>query len=532
MAKSLVSDQNTVVTHVILVDGQQIPGHFGVVEIKVVREINKIPYARIKLTDGGVAEADDFEIGNSSNFEPGKEITIKAGYQSTDEDIFKGIVIKHGISIDHLGAFLIIECKHIAVKMTIGRKNDIFLEKKDSEVINSIIQTYAINKEVENTSNVHPEIVQHYVSDWDFVLMRADINGLIVIPELDKLSIKAPNLTAAPVYDAAYGTSLISFQADIDARAQLKSVEGYSWDYSKQEVINAKGNATKDNHAGNFKSSKLADAIGLDSFIIQTSAFKSVPVLDTITTAKLTKAQLGFMKGTLKIQGVADINPGDWLNITGLSDRFNGKVFIGGVMHRIDRTGWITECIIGISNDWYVNETPGINAPSASGFIPPFKGLSTAVVQKIHEDPDGNYRVQVTIPTLQKDNLKLWARLSNLYASNESGTFFYPEINDEVIVGFLNEDPQHPIILGKLYSKINKAPLEPADQNPEKAIITREKLTIHFNDEKKIITIHTPGENSITIDDEAQKIVILDQHKNNIEMSDAGISSQVIRRLN
>ena len=60
----------------------------------------------------------------------GKEIEIKAGYKSSTESIFKGIVIKHRITINNYGApQLELEIKDKAIKMTVGRKNAYFKEK-------------------------------------------------------------------------------------------------------------------------------------------------------------------------------------------------------------------------------------------------------------------------------------------------------------------------------------------------------------------------------------------------------------------
>lgn len=90
-------------------------------------------------------------------------------------------------------------------------------------------------------------------------------------------------------------------------------------------------------------------------------------------------------------------------------------------------------------------------------------------------------------------NKLLWARLSTMYATNASGNFFLPEPDDEVVVGFMNEDPGHPIILGGVYGERHKPPYEYEAKNNMKAIVTREKMRIEFNEEKKVITISTPG---------------------------------------
>ena len=54
-------------------------------------------------------------------------------------------------------------------------------------------------------------------------------------------------------------------------------------------------------------------------------------------------------------------------------------------------------------------------------------------------------------------------------------------------------------------------------------IVTRSNLKIEFDDDKKIITLQTPGENIIEINDEERSITITDQNGNTIQMSENGI---------
>jgi uncharacterized protein involved in type VI secretion and phage assembly len=91
-----------------------------------------------------------------------------------------------------------------------------------------------------------------------------------------------------------------------------------------------------------------------------------------------------------------------------------------------------------------------------------------------------------------------------------------PEQGDEVIVGFMNDDPDFPVIIGSLYSKKRKPTSDytPDEKNTKKAIVTSSLLTVEFDDENKIITIKTPAENIICISDKDESITITDQHKN------------------
>ena len=113
------------VTFKILADGTELPATAQVLLIAVEKEINRIPTAKIILSDGDPS-AQEFALSNENLLIPGKEIEIKAGYHSDEETIFKGLVIKHSLKIKSGSAQLIIECRDKAVKLTSGRKSKLF----------------------------------------------------------------------------------------------------------------------------------------------------------------------------------------------------------------------------------------------------------------------------------------------------------------------------------------------------------------------------------------------------------------------
>ena len=67
-------------------------------------------------------------------------------------------------------------------------------------------------------------------------------------------------------------------------------------------------------------------------------------------------------------------------------------------------------------------------------------------------------------------------------------------------------------------------------KNNTKAIVTREKMRIEFNEEKKVITISTPGKNTVEISDDDKHIKLTDQNKNEIVMNSSGISLSSAKR--
>jgi uncharacterized protein involved in type VI secretion and phage assembly len=121
----------------------------------------------------------------------------------------------------------------------------------------------------------------------------------------------------------------------------------------------------------------------------------------------------------------------------------------------------------------------------------------------------------------------VWARLDTPYAGKVRGFFFFPEKGDEVILGFFNDDPRQAVILGSVYSDTNTIPgsFKFSQENADKGMVMKNGARLSFKDDaKSIIELETPGKSKITMDDTTKTIVILDQNKNKIEMSDGGIT--------
>jgi uncharacterized protein involved in type VI secretion and phage assembly len=163
-------------------------------------------------------------------------------------------------------------------------------------------------------------------------------------------------------------------------------------------------------------------------------------------------------------------------------------------------------------------------APPASGLLPGIGGLQIGVVLKLDGDPLNAQRIQISLPVTQAQTQGVWARLIQGYASNGFGAFFLPEVGDEVIVGFLNDDPCHPVVIGAVYSANHVPPYAIEAANDTKAIVTRARHVIAFDEKNKTVTITTPGKNKVVFDDTAQSILLQDQHNNSVKLSEAGIA--------
>jgi uncharacterized protein involved in type VI secretion and phage assembly len=262
--------------------------------------------------------------------------------------------------------------------------------------------------------------------------------------------------------------------------------------------------------------------MGPDEYRLQTSGQISKEQIKNWTDSKLQRAALSAFECRFKFQGSEKAVVGSMIEVAGMGDRFNGNAFISSVRQIIKEGYWLTEVKTGYSSEWFSEEVMNIESPPAAGLTASVQGFHYGIVKKIHEDPDSQTRVLIELP-LMENSEGIWARLANIYASNSFGTFFMPEVNDEVIVGFLNDDTDFPVILGSLYSSKNTPPYTPDEENTIKAIVTKSELKLEFNDDKKIITILTPAGNTICLSDDDESITIEDQNKNKVTFSSDGI---------
>lgn len=516
----------------ILVEGNKISDQYRISEVEVNKAVNRIPYAKITLLDGSAAE-ETFAISESDDFIPGKAVEIRAGYAGEDAPIFQGVVVKHGIRVLGNGqSFLLVSCMDKAAVLTIGRKSTLYLQQKDSDVIGTLLGDAGLQADVAATGQEYPELVRYYATDWDFIVARAEANGLIVLVEAGKVSVKAPDVSSEPELIIRHGDALQTLRAEIDARTQLPSVKCSSWDFSSQSLVSGDSSEPGVNAQGNLSGSDLAQALGVAGFGLATAAPEPQAVLTAWASAQLLKSRLARIRGTVAFDGNAGPRPGQLIELAGVGARFNGKAFVSGVTQRIEPGSWTTEVDLGLSPRWFVEEHPDLQAPSAAALLPGIHGLHLAKVKKIDEDPDGQTRIQVEVPLLESSGSDgIWARLASGYATQNAGIFFMPEVGDEVVLGFINNDPRFPLILGSLYSSQNSPPYTPDADNTRKAIVTKGQIKIILDDEKKDVRIETPGGHSITLSDDQTSIRIVDSSGNKIGMTSSAVTVESVADL-
>ena len=512
----------------IKVDGNAVPREHALNAVSVFAAANRIASAQLAYVDGAAGEG-DFPLSNLDLFKPGAAVEVLAGSGSEPTLVFKGLVVCQRLRLREAASpLLIVDCRHAATRLALTRRSANFFEQTDAEAIETLLAAADVSADVEATSVTHAQLVQHDCSDWDFIVTRATANGLLVLTRGAALAIQAPAL-GSPVAELRYGATLLEFDAEVDARHQSQAVQAVSWNAADQALQVQDGEAPAFASTGNFDADDLAAGAGSETTLLHHAVLDPAEAT-ALASAAMQRARVDLVGGRALCVGIATVQPGDTVKLGGVGKRFSGDVLVTGVRQVFDTAqGWKTHLQFGgIAPDPQLRER--LQAQRVTELLAPVAGLQAGVVTD-NEDPAGEFRVRVRLPLVNDGDDGVWARVASLDAGAERGFFFRPEIGDEVLLGFLDDDPRQPVLLGMLHSSALAAPLAPSNDNPLKGYVSRSKIELLFDDEKKSLTLATPGGNKLVLDDDAKGITLEDQNGNKIVLSSDGIRIESSKAL-
>jgi uncharacterized protein involved in type VI secretion and phage assembly len=167
----------------------------------------------------------------------------------------------------------------------------------------------------------------------------------------------------------------------------------------------------------------------------------------------------------------------------------------------------------------------GHTAPGARWY-----GVYPALVTDVR-DPDNQGRVRVTLPwspDADGGSYEAWARLATLMGGANRGSWFVPDRDDEVLVGFEGGDPRRPYVLGGLWNGSDKPPetMDGGGDNDKKVLRSRNgvKVTLDDADGHERLVLETPGGQKVTLSDGPGTIAIEDANGNSVKLESSGVT--------
>jgi uncharacterized protein involved in type VI secretion and phage assembly len=171
-----------------------------------------------------------------------------------------------------------------------------------------------------------------------------------------------------------------------------------------------------------------------------------------------------------------------------------------------------------------------IDARVAGGLGGRWYGCYPALVSDI-KDPDGQGRVKVTLPWAAdtgSGRYEAWARLATMMGGNNRGSWFVPDVNDEVLVVFEGGDTRRPHVIGGLWNGHDSPPesMDGSGNNYKKVLRSRNgvKVTLDDQDGQEQFICETPGGQKVTLKDGPGSIEIVDSNGNSVKLESAGVT--------
>jgi len=143
--------------------------------------------------------------------------------------------------------------------------------------------------------------------------------------------------------------------------------------------------------------------------------------------------------------------------------------------------------------------------PARSTPKPSIQGPQTAIVagpdgEEVHTDQYGRVRVHFHWDRYSdgKETSSCWVRVSQNWAGSSWGGMHLPHVGQEVIVEFLEGDPDRPIVTGRVYNEDNMPPLELPTHKDKSIISDNYGNMLLFNGEKgkEHISLYSPHHGS------------------------------------
>lgn len=154
-------------------------------------------------------------------------------------------------------------------------------------------------------------------------------------------------------------------------------------------------------------------------------------------------------------------------------------------------------------------------------------GCHLAVVTAL-DDPENLARVKVRLLGLDGEgNAEIWARVALPFAGDHRGTYFIPDVDDEVLCAFVAGDARFPVVLGGLWNGRSQPPeTMSGGQNRLKVIRSKNgvKLTMDDQDGQEKFILETPGGQKVTLKDGPGEVIIEDSSGNSMKLESQGIT--------
>lgn len=426
------------------------------IDVRVEQVVSSADRAVIRFTDA------DFKLIDDGIFHVADELVVGFGTDSNSVvRVFKGEVT--AISIEQASNDrheLVIEAFDKSHRLARGAAPATYLNMTYSDVVTKLAGEFSMTTKLASvlSSPVHQYIVKTGTTT-EFFNMIARSTGTSWHVD-DGQIVFEQRATAAATITVEYGKDLIRFKARFSEIGHAKSVEVRGWDTKTKEPVVGKDTTELSSPSGgstldsvSSMRNKFSSAHG--ALLVSAPRARSQAEAESMAKAIGRRQSMGELTAKGVVDGNPAIKAGSTIKVKDVGTTMSGDYYLTAVEHLFGGKGDLMTRFTagGIDNSSIVDLLHG-----SGGALVPWdrSGVVVGIVTNIDDAnaPGGGMggRVKVKFPTLSDTDESDWARVVSIGAGTERGIHFMPNVDDEVLVAFEQNDPGRPIVIGGLFN--------------------------------------------------------------------------------
>ena len=379
----------------------------------------------------------------------------------------------------------------------------VFQGKTAMDIIKEVIQTYGISMadKTEGTLQQLDYSTQYQETDLHFISRLAEQHGIFYWFEHTNSDNKVIFGNSRTPYADCPLVSTISYAPNADtaqdryestidefrSKAAMVSGKHTVWDYDFRSYQANKGDPrdTASPFANNVYERYIYPG-GEEGYVKETAKQLTTPAHAKGFNEARAGAHDAGAETYIGVSGARSLTSGYTFDLEDHPrDDWNRSYLLTHVAHQVDQVPPYRTAGGGDERGGYRNQFTAIPSdvlfrPAAKTIKPMVHGPQTAMVvvasgEEIHLDKYGRVCVQFFWDRTRAANTvdNTWVRVAQPWAGSGWGTFFWPRVGDEVIVQFLNGDPDNPIVVGSVYNGVNMPKYALPDMSTRSGLVTR-----------------------------------------------------------
>jgi phage protein D/phage baseplate assembly protein gpV len=482
----------------------------ALIELEYENNLDTADMVTLKLNNA------DLSLTDSALFDVGKTVEVHLGYRGEDlQPMMLGeITAIHPVFPANGAPTVAITAYDKSHRMRHNTPERFtFKYLNDSVIAAAVAAENLLIPIVDPAPTPARESVQQTGSDWAFLKELALRNFFEVYVYWDRLYFRFPR-PQTQMTTLEWGKNLTSFSPRLSTSALfgIQVLRGYDYKLAREVVAILPAIAVSgdlDDIVEKLGSSFIQQLVSFGRYVVRGAKVENY--LDALAVAKSLLLQLlqGLYEGSGACVGMPQLRAGDYIEIKGVGSRFSGRYKLSKVVHTVGSDGYLTHFEVSQNANAALlqslrkklNESPSPNGQPTE---------TSVVIGKVvnNLDPDNLGRVQVSIAALSDMNLSNWARVCAPMAGGTSGTYFLPDIGDEVLVTFESGNVDKPVVLGGMWNGQHRPPVVNLGPNSTKVIKMKSGMQIAFDE--------TPATGSVKIEDGKGSSITMDPNTGNV----------------